>query len=317
MAKCAPGAAALPPLSRALLWAVTLLALAPGRALAQACCAGASTLSPARLTSIEDAAIGVQVTAAVDTGSFQTTGRYSNNPAGSSEQDFSESLFATLKVLSRGQVTALVPFDETRRTVPGLSEFGGGLGDINLSLRYDFVLAKEVRYWPGVAVLAGATLPTGRTVENAGAGFPLATDATGIGAYQGTLGVALEQSYGPILINLTGLLTDRTSRTVDGLTESLGLQFAGMAAVGYAFHYNEGIALIAQTSWEQDPVLDGVSQVGAGRQSTSIGVSGGGPLWEDWRFQGSLTDALQISGLGQGQPVGITVTFAVLRSFSW
>ena len=297
------------------LTVAALLGLGVPQALGQACCAGASTLSPARLTSIEDAAVGLQLSAAVNTGSFDPAGHYSNNPSGASEQDFMESAFGTVKFADRAQVTLLVPFDETHRSIVGANEAGGGVGDVNLSVRYDFLLAKEVRYWPGVAVLAGGTAPTGRTVENSG--DLLGTNATGLGAWQGTLGLALEQSYGPILVNLTGLLTDRTSRDVFGVHETLGLQFTGLAAVGYAFHFNAGLAFIVQTSIEQDPVLDGVTQQGAGRQSTAIGLAGGGPLWEDWRFQGSLTDALQISNLGQGQPVGITATLALLHSWSW
>jgi hypothetical protein len=48
-----------------------------------------------------------------------------------------------------------------------------------------------------------------------------------------------------------------------------------------------------------------------------VGISGGTPLWEDWRFQGSATYALPVDGLGRSQPVGITITASILRAFSF
>ncbi len=306
---------------------LALALLAPRQALAQACCAGASTLTPARLTALEDAAVGLQLQMTYNTGSFDGQQHYIPNPPGTGEQDFAENLFGTVRFLQRGQVSLLVPFVQTRRTYagpPSTTEFGGGLGDINLGVRWDFLLAKEVRYWPGVAVLAGLTVPTGKAVDQLPQGSS-STEATGIGAFQATGGIALEQAYGHILVNLTGLLTQRFERHVcpssptgpppPCISETLGLQFSGLAAVGWAFHYNQGIALILSYSGEGNPIFDSQVQPGQGRQSTNLGISGGTPLWEDWRFQGSLTDSLPIDGLGRAQPVGINLTASILRAF--
>jgi hypothetical protein len=287
--------------------------LVPRRAEGQACCAGASTLTPARLTALEDAAIGLQLQATFNTGSFDGQRNYISNPPGASEQDFAENVFGTVRFLKRGQVSLLVPFVQTRRTYPGgLSEFGGGIGDVNLGARWDFLLAKETQYWPGVAVLAGVTLPTGKAADQVQGS---STQATGIGAFQVTGGVALEQAYGHILVNLTGLLSQRFERHVETITETLGLQFSGLAAVGWAFHYNQGIALVLSYGGEGDAIFNGQSVPGSGREATTLGISGGTPLWEDWRFQGSLTDSLPIDGLGRAQPVGINLSASILRAF--
>jgi hypothetical protein len=289
-------------------------------ALAQACCAGASTLTPARLTALEDAAVGLQLQMSFITGSFDGDRHYVGNPAGATEQDFAENVFGTVRFLSRGQVSVLVPFVQTRRTFPGAagepgsSEFGGGLGDINVGARWDFLLAKETKYWPGVAVLAGMTFPTGKAVDQVEGS---STQATGIGAFQITGGLALEQAYGHILVNLTGLISQRLERQVGSISETLGPQFSGLAAVGWAFHYNQGIAAILSYSGEGNAIFNSVSQPGSGRESTNVGISGGTPLWEDWRFQGSLTYALPFDGLGRAQPVGFTVTASILRAFSF
>ena len=123
-------------------------------------------------------------------GSYDTGGRFHGSPAGATEFDFEEDLFGAVRVLRRGQVALLAPFVETQRQtrVDG-GHLGAGVGDINASFRYDFFLAGESRYVPGVALLGGVTLPTGRAPESATA--PLAVDATGIGAWQANVALKL------------------------------------------------------------------------------------------------------------------------------
>src|SRR5271166_6500175 len=81
-----------------------LVACAPARAWAQACCAGGSAVTPARLELHEDALVGVQLKAASVIGSYQTDGRFVAPGAGEAEQDFEEDLLGAVRVLQRGQV---------------------------------------------------------------------------------------------------------------------------------------------------------------------------------------------------------------------
>src|SRR5436309_3988202 len=48
-----------------------------------------------------------------------------------------------LRIAPRAQLALLVPIVETYRRFPTASDSGGGFGDVNLSARYDFVLAGE------------------------------------------------------------------------------------------------------------------------------------------------------------------------------
>jgi len=187
------------------LAAVALVLSWQSYASAQACCAGAGTVTPGRLALHEIALVGLQAKAATELGSFDAQGRYAGSPAGASELDFEQDLFGAVRVLNRGQVAVLVPLDETRRTAQGLAEFGGGLGDINLNLRYDFTLAGASLVVPGIAALVGITFPTGRPPDAPDL-RPLATGATGVGAYQVNLGLAVEQAFGPWLMNATGIV---------------------------------------------------------------------------------------------------------------
>src|SRR5512143_2283775 len=129
---------------------------------AQACCAGSNAVTPARLGLHDEAVVGAQMRATSAFGSNDAAGRYVPAPAGASEVDLEQDLYSAVRVLDRGQLAVLLPFVETHRASGGLSEIGGGVGDVNFSARYDVLRARESRWWPGVGLLAGVTLPTGK-----------------------------------------------------------------------------------------------------------------------------------------------------------
>jgi hypothetical protein len=271
----------------------------------------------------EDAVAGLQLNGMGVTGSYSPTGEYRGNSPGASEFDFEEDILGTLRVLPRGQITLLVPWIQTQRTVPGASEMGGGLGDINLSARYDFLLARESLHVPGIALLLGATFPTGKAVDVPNPSYPLGTDATGTGAYQATAGLGLEQVYGPVLLGVTGMLSYPFPRSVPGIgTQQLGLLFFGVAQAAYTFE-NEaalGLALTYQGSGDTtisgapSPALDG-RQLHSGRAKTVVALAGALPVGDGWRLQANLSQGVPISGLGQNMPIGFGVSFTVLKAW--
>lgn len=301
-------------LNRALRFIIGLGVLASCQhAYAQTCCAGSSALTPGRLTIHEDSLVGFQARAADVFGSFNTEGHYTVAPSGASELDFEQDLFGALRFAKRGQAALLMPFVETRRQLGGATEFGGGIGDINLSGRYDFTLAQEQRYIPGIALLAGITLPTGRPVDQART--PLATGATGAGTFQGTVGIAVEQAYGHWLLNLTGLLAARTTRSVQGIRETLGLQFTGLAAAAYAFGNDAGIALLASYAVEGSATINGAEDPATARRVLQVALAGVYPLTDRWRLQGSMFFNPPLSGFGRNQPSLAGTSLAVVRSW--
>jgi hypothetical protein len=289
-----------------VLGALVLGALAGGHARAQACCAGSSALTPARLGIHEDAAVGAILRGSGVLGSLDSSGRYFANPAGTAELDGEADLVGTLRVFRDAQITALVPFPVTWRKIVGRSELGGGLGDVNVSGRYDFTHAGQSMVMPGIAVLVGVTFPTGRSPDDASR--PLSTDATGIGAFQLTGGVALEQSFGHFLLNLTVLAAWRTPRSVRGVTETLGVQLQGLLGVGYAFDSGASLAVSVGQLGELDAVLAGKRLPGSGRGRATIGLAGALPLAERWRLQGSLTYNPPVLGWNHSSSLGFTVS---------
>ncbi len=204
-------------------------------ALAQACCAGASAVTPGRLELHEDELVGVQLKAGSVIGSYQTSRQFLRNPPGVGEFDLEQDVFGAVRVLRRGQLALLVPVVETQLRAPTAgTAFGGGIGDINLSARYDFVLAGESQWVPGIALLGGVTFPTGKPPEQASQ----PVDATGIGAFQFNGALALEQTFGPWLVNTTGIVAQRTTYQ----RETLATQVTLLAALAYTFPNDAGLA---------------------------------------------------------------------------
>src|SRR4029078_8038078 len=127
---------------------VAVVALAPAAGLtarpraaaAQACCVGTGLVTPARLRTFEDRAVGVQMRARSVMGEFGGSGSYAT-PADRSERGFEEDLFGALRLGSRFQVALSAPFIQTARSVAGMSGFGGGLGGVAARLRYDALAA--------------------------------------------------------------------------------------------------------------------------------------------------------------------------------
>jgi hypothetical protein len=286
----------------------------------QACCAGAGALTPGRLELPEDALVGTQLHAATVLGSFDNGSNYSALARQSREYDFEEDIFGAVRVLRRGQVALLVPLVETYRHEGGLGEFGGGVGDVNLSARYDFLLAGQSLYVPGVAALAGITAPTGTPADAQNPNKPLGTDATGIGAWQGNVGLALEQIYGPWLFNATELLAWRASRTADisGVSESetLAPQFVTLLGAAYTFSNDASAALFGSYTLEGTATLNGAPASESARRVALVSVSGAYPITDHLRVQASLFINPPLSGFGLDQTATGGFTLTVLWGWS-
>jgi hypothetical protein len=291
----------------AIAAAITSIA---ARASAQACCAGSGAVTPGRLAVHEDALVGLSLRHAHVFGSFDKDGHYSTPPAGSSEQDFEQDAIGAVRmpVVDRLQLAALVPLVETRRSARGVGEFGGGLGDVNVSARYDFLYAGQHRYVPGIAALVGLTLPTGRPPESAT--NALATDATGIGAFQGNAGIAFEQLFGAWLVTAYGIVAKRASRTVQGIRTTLGTQWTALVAVAYSFPGDYALAAFASYTGEGTAEINGADLGGTSRRVPLVGVTGIVPLSDHLRLQGGVSGNPPVPTLGKNQPatVGLTLT---------
>lgn len=281
------------------------------RAWAQACCAGSGAVTPGRLALHESALVGTQAKVGSIMGHFSQEGDFIASPAGARDVEFEQDLFGALRVADRAQVALLVPFVEMWRSGAGPSETGGGVGDVNLSFRYDFTLTGASPVIPGVSALAGITVPTGKPPEE--------MSATGTGAYQFNLGLAVEQTFGPWLVNATGVVAQRTARTVGSrlstIHERLALQWTALAACAYTFPSDIAIALSVSYAIEGNATIDGAEASGTARRLATATLSGVFPLSDTWRLHGGFFDDLPVSQVGVGQPASAGLSITLVRSW--
>jgi hypothetical protein len=272
-------------------------------------------VTPARLALHEDALVGTTLHVGGVLGNYAPDGTYTAAAPHTSEVDLEQDVFGAVRVTRRGQLAVLVPFVETYRSVPGIHATGGGVGDINVGARYDFVLAGAWRYVPGVALLAGLTMPTGRTVASATA--PLAVDATGIGAFQGNVGLALEQTWsGHWLASLTGLVAKRASYTTQGVDESLGTQLTALGAVAYTLRNEAAVGLVGSYAAEGNATINGATDPNSHKRALTLSVVGVVPFTDALRLQGSLFVNPPVSQVGANQPADAGLTLTLLLGFS-
>lgn len=264
---------------------------------AQACCAGAGTLAPVRLAEEERWAAGLLLRATQLVGQSDASGRWNPVPPGNVEQGLEQAVAVAVRLAPGWQAAFQVPLVQTRRTVPGLEDVGGGLGDLRLSGRWDVVAPGELEHLPGVAVVAGATVPTGRAAEQAQQ--PMAADATGLGTGTVQAGAALEQTVGHVLWQLSGAWQHTFDRQVGAWRVSYGPQLLAQAAVGWAFDSGAGVVLTAGMRHDQPTALDGVELSGSGRTATTLGLAGGVPLMRGLRLNATVATPLPVDGLAR------------------
>jgi hypothetical protein len=298
----------------ALLLLATLTRAAP--AAAQACCAGGTVVTPTRLALHEDLAVGVQLRARTNPGSFAADGHYTNSSG--TEQIFEQDVAASVRVAEKGQIGAVIPIIQTHRNVAGIDDWGGGGGDVSLTARYDFLLAAQSLYWPGFGVLAASTIPTGTPPDDLSPSHPLAANATGEGTYDVTLGVDVEKVAGHFYGGLNGWLTHRFARRLSpgggpSLTESFSVRWTLLAVASYVFDSEAALGLYVSAQNEGPATIDGVQDPTTSLRLTTVGVAGVLPIRDVWRVQGALFGDVPVSSFGRNEPAGYGLTVALLR----
>ena len=147
--------------------AVGVVTLAPRAAWAQACCVGTGLVTPARLRMFEDYGAGVQTRVRSVMGSFNPGGSYLASRAGNDEVDLEQDFLAAARVgAATSRRRSSSPSSRPAGARPACRRLAAGSATWPANLRYDITFAGDDPRWPGVALLAGLSAPTGRTVED-------------------------------------------------------------------------------------------------------------------------------------------------------
>jgi hypothetical protein len=284
----------------------------PRAAAAQACCVGTGLVTPGRLRPFESGLVGFQMRARSVMGEFGGTGSYA--PSSSyREIGFEEDLYGALRLGRHLQIGVLAPFVQTGRQAGVLSGWGGGLGDVAVNARFDALNAGEHGHWPGVAVIAALTAPTGQPLDEVSSSDPLSTSGTGTGSFEASVGLAVEEIVGNGFVSAAGFVSQRTSRASMGVDQSFAPRWSALLSGGYTFGHDTTIGAFA-SALRQGHSHDANGEIA--NSDVALVTAGGAlatPFWVWWRLQATLFSDVPIAGLGRNLTVGYGGTVAISR----
>ncbi|CAN5696401.1 hypothetical protein BH09MYX1_BH09MYX1_11540 [soil metagenome] len=287
-------------------------------AFAQACCATPSAFAPARLRIGENALVGLVASGAYVTGSFGSDRSFRLPGNGSREIDLGQRLFVAWAPWTNSQLSLTLPFVETVRAAGTTKEASGGFGDARLASRWTIIRVGEDKIAPGVQVLSGVVLPTGVPADSAH--LPLATDATGVGAFQLENGLALEQSFGRWLVNITGTFAWRGARSIGSASAQLGILWSGFVALSYTFPSALSIAASAAYEASGNAKVNGVAVDDSATAKSTLGLAASMPLARGVRLIAGLSWNPHVPELGKnelatfGGSIGIVYAWGAPRA---
>jgi hypothetical protein len=299
----------------AALFAAVVCLAGERAAHAQACCTSTSTIFPARLQDSENALFGFRTSGAVVFGSFDDQRVLHGQPAGASEIDLGQALLVTARAGNEPlQFGVSVPFVETLRSAGGINDAGGGVGDIQLSMRWDLLRAGKDPVVPGIAPLLSVTAPSGRALD--AAKNPLGADATGLGALQFGVGISFEQIFGRMLFVLATTAQFHGARDAAGVHSQLGPDLA--ATLGASYTFDSGWALGGAFTYTNsfDTNVDGKDVANTARALSQIAVTAAVPLKNNMRLLGSLFFAPPISSVGQNEAATVGISLTLIYGFA-
>lgn len=285
----------------------TVVALATERAaLAQACCVGASGLTPGWMTNHERALVGAQLRLSETWTTYPTQGSFYSR---SVERDtrVQTSLFATYRVLPRAQVSTFLPVETVRRRSISGTETRTTFGDFTLVGRYDFVRSGE-SWFPGVALLLGTQAPTGRSSDQSTSN--LAADVTGLGTWEVNGGASVEQTFGHLVLHATVLLGYRLPREVLGEDEHLGWRALYLVAAGWVFDSDVAMMGTLTHTSDGDAALAGEDAPGTGFRSTQAALLVVTPISDTLRLRTSVFTDLPPFGVNRPALGGTSLSLA-------
>lgn len=295
----------------ALFAAIGALAASEGVARAQACCVGASGLTPGWLTNHEKALVGAQMRVSETIGTYPSVGPY-YRPTPDKDTRIEPSLFGTIRIVPRAQVSAFVPLEFVRRRSHGIVERRTAFADTTLVGRYDLVRAGESSWLPGIGVLVGTQIPTGTPAEK-GTGV-LDADVTGLGEWEVNGGLLVEQTFGHFVAQATAVAGYRFPRTILGTTrEHLG--WRGLYVLGAGYVFDSDVALLGTVShWsEGDTTVAGKVADGTGFRATQASFLVVVPLTDTLRVRTAMFS--DVAPLGTNRPALAGTSLSMMKTW--
>ncbi|MBI1949356.1 MAG: hypothetical protein HYS27_26955 [Deltaproteobacteria bacterium] len=264
-----------------------------------------------RLALWEQSAVGLRATGAGTLGAWDADGSWRPSPAGYQDDELRVDVTALLRLWQRGQIYALAPVVTNRRGHGDDLGTAGGLGDLELGVRYELLETGEHPWLPALGVTASALLPTAVRPEEAQA--PWGVDATGRGAPGVGAAVSAEQLFGRLFARLDGgaVLYAPFVRSDLRQAQRFGPSVAAAASIGGLAV--DALVLGATVGVVHDrPLTLGQDEVPASAATlASAGLFASYTLWGHWTLVASTSSGLFLDGLGQNRPGRVTASLGV------
>jgi hypothetical protein len=282
---------------------------APRDANAAACCISATSFGVGRLLIWEDFAGGIQLGHARTLGQWDQSGTLRWNPAEYSEGVSQVQPWAILRLHERVQLQAWVPVLINDRWSGAVNQTAGGLGDIGMAARFEFLAIGALRGFPSFAATVGAIAPTGRRVERTSP--PLFAGTTGRGAWGGSLAIESEYAFFPWFVRLdasgSGFLPFQRSDT--GQRQQYGpLLRAGLSTGREAIPGKLVVALAALAEWEGAVQLDGTTVPESQSYLYALAASLSWRFDPHWTLVGTVSNSVWPHQFGTNQDARIGFT---------
>ena len=167
------------------------------RAEGAACCVSATVGGVGRLKIWEKFAFGLNESLASELGFWDSETDFHFHSDYRS-LSFTSNLWGIVGWGRRASFHFLLPILLNYRAAGKQSEWGGGIGDLQLGFRYEIISIGEFRQLPAIALTLSAIFPTGRSVESSQS--VLGADISGAGIWALALGLSFEKTFYPWFI---------------------------------------------------------------------------------------------------------------------
>ena len=279
---------------------------------AQACCSTTTALSPVRLGYLEKTGLAFGTSWLEQVGRFDSRSKYHSKPEGVRDTEFRESLTLAYRPRTPWQVSIKGQFIQNLRAVKNLSESSMGIGDTDVSVRYD---PWQTGFWDspvGFGIIVATTIPTGRPAEQAKK--VLASDTTGTGYVQFHTGLVAEVLKGSWFFGVGTMISTAPPRQANGHELSMGWISTSQASLAYGFAYNLSAALAIQHRFLSQASIDNNTQAD-GASSNTVPLSVAYEPIRFWRFWGAFLTTPIFDGFGKNEVANVGASLSVLRTW--
>ncbi|MCK6571223.1 hypothetical protein L6V77_08995 [Myxococcota bacterium] len=278
---------------------------------ASPCCAGSTTPGFEHLALWEKVAGGARLGGEFGLGQWDAAGHWRGHE-GYEETVSRFELWVVGRPLEPLQLGARLPWLHTARRAGALSDDGGGVGDLAVSVRWDVFPGGEGPGGLGVAGVLGLVTPTGR--DTARASGLLGADATGEGSFTPSVGLVLMRPWDTLFVRLQGSVGRPLTHTVDGTSHRAGVDLNAALVGGVSPVPPLTLSLSVDVRRQADATMAGRTVADSGRS----GLFGAlGAAWdlpgrlEILALQATLRAPVAVDGVGRNTLAGVGVTLGL------